>query len=110
MSAQCTLINFIVTKSGLEDQLLSSIVSVEEPILEETRTKLVLSFNTYKIQLEQLEDRLLERIANAPTDILSDTKLIEGLEATKETVLEVKDAVARATLAGEGRGEREREN
>ena len=101
MSAQCTLINFIVTKSGLEDQLLSSIVSVEEPILEETRTKLVLSFNTYKIQLEQLEDRLLERIANAPTDILSDTKLIEGLEATKETVLEVKDAVARATLAGE---------
>ena len=55
------------------------------------------------LQLEQLEDRLLERIANAPTDILSDTKLIEGLEATKETVLEVKDAVARATLAGQSR-------
>lgn len=60
VSAQCTLINFIVTKRGLEDQLLSTIVSVEEPQLEATRTKLVLSFNTYKIQLKQLEDQLLE--------------------------------------------------
>ena len=31
-------------------------------------------------------------------------KLIEGLEATKETVLEVKDAVARATQTGERGG------
>ena len=70
ISAQCTIINFIVTKKGLEDQLLSTIVGAEEPVLEETRTKLVLSFNTYKIQLQQLEDNLLERLANAPADIL----------------------------------------
>ena len=101
MAAQCTLINFIVTKIGLEDQLLSSIVSLEEPSLEATRTELELSFNKCKIQLEMLEDRLLERIANAPTDILSDTKLIEGLEQTKETVSEVKNAVARATQTGD---------
>lgn len=31
----------------------------------------------------QLEDDLLERLANAPDDILSDVPLIEGLEATK---------------------------
>lgn len=37
----------------------------------------------YKIQLVQLEDELLERLANAPDDILSDVPLIEGLEATK---------------------------
>lgn len=37
----------------------------------------------YKIQLVQLEDDLLERLANAPDDILSDVPLIEGLEATK---------------------------
>lgn len=39
----------------------------------------------YKIQLVQLEDDLLERLANAPDDILSDVPLIEGLEATKVT-------------------------
>ena len=93
ISAQCTIINFIVTKKGLEDQLLATIVSVEEPALEETRNKLVQAFNTYKIQLKELEDQLLERLANAPADILSDIPLIEGLEATKETATEINEAV-----------------
>jgi len=96
LSAQCTLINFIVTKKGLEDQLLATIVSEEEPSLERTRNELVQSFNTYKIQLKDLEDLLLERLSNAPADILSDIPLIEGLEATKQTATEINDAVARA--------------
>ena len=71
ISAQCTIINFIVTRrgeyttshvssrivltyilTGLEDQLLATIVSCEEPELERTRNELVQSFNTYKIQLK----------------------------------------------------------
>jgi dynein heavy chain len=91
--AQCTLVNFIVTRKGLEDQLLATIVSEEEPVLEETRNKLVTAFNSYKIQLKDLEDQLLERLANAPQDILSDIPLIEGLEQTKQTATEIKDAV-----------------
>ena len=93
VTAQCTLINFIVTKKGLEDQLLATIVGCEEPELEETRNVLVQAFNDYKIRLKELEDELLERLANAPEDILSDIPLIEGLEATKETVTEINEAV-----------------
>ena len=93
ITAQCTIINFIVTKKGLEDQLLASIVGFEEPDLEETRNVLVQAFNTYKIRLKELEDELLERLANAPEDILSDIPLIEGLEQTKETVTEINEAV-----------------
>ena len=93
ITAQCTLINFIVTRKGLEDQLLATIVSEEEPELEETRNKLVQDSNDYKIRLKELEDELLERLANAPADILSDIPLIEGLEATKETVTEINEAV-----------------
>ncbi|RYH32012.1 hypothetical protein EON65_01475, partial [archaeon] len=95
VSAQCTIINFIVTKKGLEDQLLATIVSEEEPELERTRNELVQSFNTYKIQLKELEDLLLERLANAPADILSDIPLIEGLEATKQTTNEINEAVVK---------------
>jgi dynein heavy chain len=93
IAAQCTIINFIVTRKGLEDQLLATIVSEEEPELERTRNELVQAFNTYKIQLKELEDQLLERLSNAPPDILSDIPLIEGLEATKQTSLEINDAV-----------------
>ena len=45
------------------------------------------AFQQYEIQLVQLEDDLLERLANAPEDILSDMPLIEGLEATKKAVI-----------------------
>lgn len=97
ISAQCTIINFTVTQKGLEDQLLATIVSEEEPELEKSRNHLIQSFNSYKIQLKELEDNLLERLANAPADILNDTPLIEGLEATKLKVNEINDAVKRGT-------------
>jgi dynein heavy chain len=93
IAAQCTLINFIVTRKGLEDQLLASVVSEEEPDIERRRNELVKAFNSYKIQLKELEDLLLERLANAPVDILSDIALIEGLEATKEKAMEINAAV-----------------
>lgn len=37
MQAQCTLINFTVTRDGLEDQLLAAVVSMERPDLEELK-------------------------------------------------------------------------
>lgn len=91
--AQCTLINFIVTKKGLEDQLLAKVVAEEQPDLERQKNDLVKAFNSYMIQLKDLEDQLLERLANAPEDILSDIPLIEGLEATKKTAMAISEAV-----------------
>lgn len=37
MQAQCTLINFLVTRDGLEDQLLAAVVAKERPDLEELK-------------------------------------------------------------------------
>ena len=93
IAAQCTLINFIATEKGLEDQLLAKTVGKERPELEEKAQALQASFQQYKIQLVQLEDDLLERLANAPEDILSDVPLIEGLEATKLAAKEIFEAV-----------------
>ncbi|CAN0535521.1 unnamed protein product, partial [Ectocarpus sp. 12 AP-2014] len=64
IAAQCTLINFIATEKGLEDQLLAKVVGVERPELEKQAQELQSAFNQYKIQLVQLEDDLLERLAN----------------------------------------------
>jgi dynein heavy chain len=93
ISAQCTLINFIATERGLEDQLLAKVVELERPDLEEKARALTAAAVNYQIQLVQLEDDLLERLANAPEDILSDVPLIEGLEATKKTAHEISNAV-----------------
>lgn len=93
IQAQVTMINFIATEGGLEDQLLAKVVAHEAPELELRKQELQRKFNQYKIQLINLEDELLERLANAPDDILSDVPLIEGLEATKATAEEVNKAV-----------------
>ena len=98
IAAQCTLINFIATQSGLEDQLLAKVVNREKPELEQEKQDLIKSFNDYKIQLVELEDQLLQRLANAPEDILSDVPLIEGLEATKKASMEINEAVERGKV------------
>jgi dynein heavy chain len=95
VAAQCTLVNFIATEKGLEDQLLAKVVGVEKPELEAEMCALQEKFNEYKITLLELEDQLLERLANAPDDILSDIPLIEGLEATKAASTEINAAVAK---------------
>ena len=93
IAAQCTLINFIATEQGLEDQLLAKVVEMERSDLEEKARALTAAAVGYQMQLVALEDELLERLANAPEDILSDVPLIEGLEATKKTAKEIEEAV-----------------
>ena len=40
MQAQTTLINFTVTRDGLEDQLLASVVAQERPDLEKLKVRM----------------------------------------------------------------------
>jgi len=98
IAAQCTLINFIATEQGLEDQLLAKVVEMERSDLEEKARALTTAAVGYQMQLVQLEDDLLERLANAPDDILSDVPLIEGLEATKKTAKEIAEAVEKGKV------------
>merc|ERR1719389_1246438 len=49
-AAQCTIINFIVTEQGLEDQLLALVVKAEKPELESTKEQLTEQQNQFMIQ------------------------------------------------------------
>lgn len=89
-AAQCTIINFIVTESGLEDQLLAMVVRVEKPDLEQTKEELVNKQNQFITTLAQLESDLLKNLSEAdPNTILTNISLIESLEVTKATSTEI---------------------
>lgn len=89
-AAQCTIINFIVTEGGLEDQLLAMVVRVEKPDLEQTKEELVNKQNAFQIELAKLEDDLLKNLSDAdPATILQNKDLIESLEVTKKTSTEI---------------------
>ncbi|XP_060805137.1 dynein beta chain, ciliary [Amyelois transitella] len=89
MQAQCTLINFTVTKDGLEEQLLGEVVKAERPDLEALRAGLTKQQNDFKITLKTLEDDLLKRLSSAGPDILSDSALVINLETTKKTAADI---------------------
>ncbi|KAJ1633364.1 dynein heavy chain [Pavlovales sp. CCMP2436] len=99
IQAECTLINFMVTEEGLEDQLLALTVSKERPDLEEQRLVLIGEQNGYKMKVSELEDGILAQLANAEGDVLESLTLIENLEASKRLVLSIaeKAATSRAT-------------
>lgn len=89
MQAQTTLINFTVTRDGLEEQLLAEVVKAERPDLEEQKSTLTQDANRYKIVLKQLEDDLLSRLSSAGENVLEDPSLVYNLEKTKKTSAEI---------------------
>jgi dynein heavy chain len=89
IQAECTLINFMVTEDGLEDQLLALTVLKERPDLEEQKAVLIAQMNGFKIKTKELEDGILEQLANAEGDILENITLIENLEDSKRVSLEI---------------------
>merc|ERR1712159_662309 len=98
MQAQCTLINFSVTRDGLEDQLLAEVVRAERPDLEELKAELTQQQNEFKITLKGLEDDLLARLSAAGGNFLGDTALVENLEQTKKTATTIEKKVAQAKI------------
>ncbi|KAJ8965675.1 hypothetical protein NQ314_003957 [Rhamnusium bicolor] len=82
---QVTVVNFTVTPSGLEDQLLADVVRLERPDLEIQRTELIVRINNDKAQLKGIEDKILRLLYQSEGNILDDEELIETLNESKET-------------------------
>eukprot|EP00937_MAST-01D_sp_MAST-1D-sp2_P002352 g2352.t1 len=99
IQAECTLVNFTITRAGLEDQLLHLVVHKERPDLAKQNVTLIQQQNSYKIHILQLEDDILQRLAKAEGDITEDVELIESLEHSKSVAsdIEAKSQVARDT-------------
>lgn len=80
-----TIINFSVTKSGLEDQILSDVVRLERPDLEEERNKLITNINNDKTQLKSIEDKILKMLFESEGNILDNEELVNTLNDSKTT-------------------------
>jgi dynein heavy chain len=96
-SAQCTIINFIVTEGGLEDQLLSLVVDIEKPELERKKIEVMKNMNKYSVDLARYEDQLLTCLSQAdPDTILDNVVLIQTLNDTKKFAKEIEIATKEA--------------
>ncbi|CAK5102070.1 unnamed protein product [Aphanomyces euteiches] len=80
-----TIINFTVTMTGLEDQLLGDVVKHERPDIEEKKNRLVVTMAQDKKQLKDIEDRILQKLSESSGNVLDDEGLIETLASSNAT-------------------------
>lgn len=59
-SHQVTLLNFMITPQGLEDQLLGIVVAQDRPELEWKKNQLIVEGANNKRTLKEIEDQILE--------------------------------------------------
>lgn len=91
-----SLINFAITFTGLEDQLLGAVVVEEMPEMEEKKNSLVISNARMRKELQELEDLILVMLSNSQGNILDDYKLIETLAVSKVKSQEITAKVLEA--------------
>ncbi|ELU17469.1 hypothetical protein CAPTEDRAFT_228350 [Capitella teleta] len=98
-SVKVTLLNFMITPEGLQDQLLGIVVARERPELEEEKNALILQSAENKKQLKEIEDRILEVLSSSEGNILEDETAIKVLSSSKVLANEIseKQEVAEAT-------------
>mmetsp|Transcript_28814 Transcript_28814/g.26051 ORF Transcript_28814/g.26051 Transcript_28814/m.26051 type:complete len:505 (+) Transcript_28814:730-2244(+) len=98
LSTKVTLLNFMITLEGLNDQLLAILVKKEAPQLEQEKERLILESASNKKQLFEIEEKILE-VLKSGSNILEDETAINILTASKNTSNEInkKQAIAEKT-------------
>jgi len=91
--AYLNILSFSVTSSGLEDQLLSITIDIEQPELEKRKQELIEGENNLKIKLNELEKSLLTQLTQDDSDILENKELVSNLDLTKSKTLEINNSL-----------------
>ncbi|GFR02297.1 dynein heavy chain 7, axonemal [Trichonephila clavata] len=102
ISTKVSLLNFMITPEGLEDQLLGIVVAQERPDLEEARQQLIIQTAANKKSLQELEDKILFTLAQSEgSNILENEEATEVLDSSKFLVddIKAKQKVADETTA-----------
>ncbi|XP_076387685.1 dynein axonemal heavy chain 7 [Megachile rotundata] len=98
-AVKVTLLNFMITPTGLEDQLLGIVVAKERPDLESEKNALIVQGAENKRLLQETEDKILEILSIAEGNLLDDEVAVEVLTSSKNlsTDIQTKQAAAEQT-------------
>lgn len=98
IAVKVTMLNFMITPEGLQDQLLAITVARERPDLETEKNQLIVQGAENKKQLKEIEDKILE-VLSSEGNILEDETAVQVLSSSKLLSNEIneKQAVAEVT-------------
>lgn len=91
-----TIINFAITPSGLEEQMLATIVGLENPTLEQKKIEIERKNAADKKELLNIEDSILKSLQEQKggiSEMLADESLINKLQSSKKFSQEINQRV-----------------
>lgn len=88
------MLNFMVTEEGLEDQMLSVVVKHEDPKKYEMRNQFITQEAENNKIKKELEDKILNQIAGATSNLLEDDELIQTLDQSKAQYIQIERQLA----------------
>ena len=89
LQGKVTLLNFMITQEGLEDQLLGIVVAMNRPDLEEAKDNLVLQSAANKKKLKEIEEQIAD-VQEQVEGVKSGAKLEAAMSTLKKTIEEEK--------------------
>ena len=93
-----TLLNFAITPTGLEDQILGVTMGMELPEVQEKKEMLTVNNARMKSQLKEIEDKILYLLENSKGNILDDKEIIITLDDASKTGKEINVKLAEAAV------------
>ena len=90
IQVKVSLLNFTITETGLQEQMLNVVIAEEQPELSLQKMNLIIQNSNMNKQLYDIETDILYLLSNATGNILDDTILIETLASSKLTSENIK--------------------
>ncbi len=87
------IIDFAVSREGLQEKLLADVLGFELPEDEKIRRELITSIADDRLLLKKGEERILDLLTNSRGMILDDIELIESLKISKEIARAVSEKI-----------------
>lgn len=96
IAVKVSLLNFMITPQGLQDQLLGIVVAKDLPLLEEKKNQLIIEGANNKRILKEIEDKILEVLSTSEGNILEDETAVKILSSSKVLSAEIQAKQAAA--------------
>ncbi|XP_076256705.1 dynein heavy chain 3, axonemal [Rhynchophorus ferrugineus] len=98
IAVKVSLLNFMITPQGLQDQLLGIVVAREKPDLEEKKNAMIVESANNKKMLKEIEDKILEVLSTSEGNILEDETAIKILSSSKVLSAEIEEKQKQAAV------------
>jgi len=95
LCSRVTFLNFTITPSSLQNQILDIVLKNERPEVNQKKEELIKAQREYKVQLRQLEEDLLTAL-NSEGNLLENNEVMTRLEDIKKKSYEISIEVSKS--------------